>query len=87
MRLFVNIRYERPIPVAPGVTLTFYDAGHILGAAQVCLDIEDRDDGKRKRFLFSGDVGRGDNELLRDPVPVPDVDILLMESTYGRPFS
>ena len=86
MRLFVNIGYERPIPVAPGVTLTFYDAGHILGAAQVCLDIEDRDDGKKKRFLFSGDVGRGDNELLRDPVPVPDVDILLMESTYGGRF-
>ena len=70
MRQFVNIGYERSIPVVPGVTLTFYDAGHILGAAQVCLDIE----------------GRGDNELLRDPVPVPDVDILLMESTYGGRF-
>lgn len=86
MRQFVNIGYERSIPVVPGVTLTFYDAGHILGAAQVCLDIEDREDGRKKRFLFSGDVGRGDNELLRDPVPVPDVDILLMESTYGGRF-
>ena len=86
MRQFVNIGYDRPIPVVPGVTLTFYDAGHILGAAQVCLDIEDREDGRKKRFLFSGDVGRGDNELLRDPVPVPDVDILLMESTYGGRF-
>lgn len=86
MRLFVNTGYERPIPIAPGVTLTFYDAGHILGASQVCLDIEDRDDGKKKRFLFSGDVGRGNNELLRDPVPVPDVDIILMESTYGGRF-
>ena len=52
----------------------------------MCLDIEDREDGRKKRFLFSGDVGRGDNELLRDPVPVPDVDILLMESTYGGRF-
>lgn len=86
MRQFVNIGYGRPIPVVPGVTLTFYDAGHILGAAQVCLDIEDREDGRKKRFLFSGDVGRGDNELLRDPIPVPDVDILLMESTYGGRF-
>lgn len=59
MRQFVNIGYDRPIPVVPGVTLTFYDAGHILGAAQVCLDIEDREDGRKKRFLFSGDVGRG----------------------------
>ena len=40
-------------------------------------------DGKKKRFLFSGDVGRGGNEVLRDPVPVADVDFLLMESTYG----
>lgn len=86
MRLFVNVGYERPITLAPGVRLTFYDAGHILGAAQVCLDIEDQEDGKKKRFLFSGDVGRGDNELLRDPVAVPDVDIILMESTYGGRF-
>lgn len=84
MNLFVNINYERPMLVGPGITLTYFDAGHILGAAQVCLDIEDQDDGgKKKRLLFSGDVGRGNNELLRDPVPVPDVDILLMESTYG----
>ena len=65
------------------MTLTFIDAGHILGSAQVLLEIDDQADGKKKRFLFSGDVGRGDNEVLRDPVPVEDVDFLLMESTYG----
>jgi metallo-beta-lactamase family protein len=47
------------------------------------LDVTDQSDGKKKRFLFSGDVGRGGNEVLRDPVPVKDVDFLLMESTYG----
>lgn len=83
LRLFVNIGYERPLPIGRGVTLTFFDAGHILGAAQVCLDIDDEEDGQHKRLLFSGDVGRGNNELLRDPAVVPDVDILLMESTYG----
>lgn len=83
LRQFVTVNYDRPIPIADGVSLTFVDAGHILGSAQVLLDITDRDDGKRKRFLFSGDVGRGGNEVLRDPVPVPDVDLLLMESTYG----
>jgi len=86
MRRFLTIGYHMPIPIAPGVTLTFYDAGHILGAAQVVLDIDDEEDGKRKRLLFSGDVGRGDNELLRDPEEVPDVDIMLMESTYGGRF-
>ncbi len=84
LRQFVNVGYDRAVPIADGVKLTFFDAGHILGAAQVLLEIEDRDDGgKRKRFLFSGDVGRGNNEILRDPVAVPDVDYLLMESTYG----
>ncbi len=83
LRLFVDINYERPIIIAPGVTLRFYDAGHILGAAQICLDIRDDEDGRQKRLLFSGDVGRGNNELLMDPVAVPDVDIMIMETTYG----
>lgn len=84
LRQFVTVGYERPMMIADGVKLTFFDAGHILGAAQVLLEIEDREDGgKRKRFLFSGDIGRGHNEILNDPVKVPDVDFLLMESTYG----
>ena len=83
LRQFVTIGYDRPMPVADGVTLTFIDAGHILGSAQVLLEVDDHADGQKKRFLFSGDVGRGGNEVLRDPVPVTDVDFLLMESTYG----
>lgn len=86
MDQFVTTGYLRPMPICDGVSMTFYDAGHILGAAQVCLDIDDREDGKRKRLLFSGDVGRGNNELLQNPAVVPDVDILLMESTYGGRF-
>ena len=82
IRQFVNIGYERSIPVADGVTLTFIDAGHILGSAQVILDVVES--GHRKRILFSGDVGRGNNALLRDPVAAEDVDVLLMESTYGN---
>ncbi|MGB0991648.1 MAG: MBL fold metallo-hydrolase RNA specificity domain-containing protein [Akkermansiaceae bacterium] len=80
---FINVGYERPMMVAPGVTVRFYDAGHILGSAQVLLEIEDQDDGETKRLLFSGDVGRGDNDILNDPVAVENVDYLLMESTYG----
>lgn len=84
LRQFVTVGYERPMPIADGVTLTFFDAGHILGAAQVLLEVTDVEDGgKKKRFLFSGDVGRGENEILNDPVAVPDVDFVLMESTYG----
>ena len=83
MRQFVNMGYSRKMIVADGVSVEFIDAGHILGSAQVILEIDDKEDGKRKRFLFSGDVGRGDNDILRDPEVAEDIDYVLMESTYG----
>ncbi|MEP2776403.1 MAG: MBL fold metallo-hydrolase [Luteolibacter sp.] len=83
LRQFVTLGYDRPIHISDGVELTFVDAGHILGSAQVVLDVQDQADGRKKRFLFSGDVGRGHNEVLRDPVAVENVDFVLMESTYG----
>jgi metallo-beta-lactamase family protein len=81
IRQFVGINYDRPIPVVDGVTVTFKDAGHILGSAQVVLDI--RENGRSFRYLFSGDVGRGSDDVLRDPQPVEGVDYLQVESTYG----
>ncbi|MBU6399304.1 MAG: MBL fold metallo-hydrolase [Verrucomicrobia bacterium] len=81
VRQFVSFNYDRATPVAEGVAVTFRDAGHILGSAQVVLDI--REAGRRYRFLFSGDVGRGGDDILRDPEPVADVDVLQVESTYG----
>ena len=81
VRQFVAINYDRPFPVVDGVTVTFRDAGHILGSAQVVLDV--REGGRKFRYLFSGDVGRGHDEILRDPVAVEDVDFLQVESTYG----
>lgn len=83
LRQFVTLGYDRKLMIADGVELTFLDAGHILGSAQVLLDVKDREDGRTKRFLFSGDIGRGGNEVLRDPVAAKHVDFLLMESTYG----
>ena len=82
MRQFVAVGYDRPLLVVDGVTVTFVDAGHILGSAQVVLDI--REGGRKYRYLFSGDVGRGDHEILRDPQPVENVDFLQIESTYGN---
>jgi metallo-beta-lactamase family protein len=73
--------YEKPIQPLPGVTVTFRDAGHILGSAQVILDVQEG--GRKFRFLFSGDVGRGGDELLGDPIPVENVDYLQIESTYA----
>ena len=68
--------------IADGVKLTFSDAGHILGSAQVILDIKEGD--KEIRYLFTGDVGCGGHAILRDPEPVEGVDVLHIESTYGN---
>jgi metallo-beta-lactamase family protein len=81
LKQFVAFNYDRPFPVLDGVTVTFRDAGHILGAAQVVLDV--REGGRQFRYLFSGDVGRGNDEILRDPESVENVDYLQIESTYG----
>ena len=80
-RQFVTLGYDRPMLVADGVTATFHDAGHILGSAQIVLDVREGD--RRFRYLFSGDVGRGNDDILRDPQPVENVDFLQIESTYG----
>lgn len=76
-----NANYEEPIKLADGITATFHDAGHILGSASVLLDLAEGK--KRKRVLYSGDLGFNDRVVLEDPVPPPDVDIVVMETTYG----
>jgi len=83
LRSFVTVGYGRPMLIGDGVTLTFIDAGHILGSAQVILDIRDFDSGKKHRLLFSGDIGRPKSDLLNPPTPSEDVDLVIMECTYG----
>ena len=74
--------YHEPIPVVPGVTATLYDAGHLLGSAVVVLKIAEG--GVKKTLVFTGDLGRKNVPILRDPeVPSDMVDALIIESTYG----
>jgi len=81
MALFQVIDYTEPMQILPGITLTFTDAGHILGSAAVHLTI---DDGTKVLHLtFSGDVGRYVDRLLPEPVPFPQADVIICESTYG----
>ena len=80
-RKFVSRPYRAPFQVGPGVTATFLDAGHILGAAMVRLDIDEK--GRKRTLLFSGDLGRKELPIVRDPEPVDRADILILETTYG----
>jgi metallo-beta-lactamase family protein len=77
----VTVSYDRPLPIAADTTLTFVDAGHILGSALAVLDINQND--KQIRVAFSGDLGRNNKAIIRDPQKIPDPDYLIMESTYG----
>jgi metallo-beta-lactamase family protein len=83
MRQFVTASYHRPQIIADGVRLTFIDAGHVLGSAQVVLDIEERATQRKMRLLFSGDIGRPGGDLLQDAEACERVDHVIMESTYG----
>ncbi len=82
LKQFVGINYERPFHICDGVSLTFYDAGHVLGSAVVVLDIVE--DGKKRRLVYSGDIGRRMKPILKDPVYINDAEIMLLESTYGN---
>lgn len=81
LKYFMTTDYERPVPVLPGLTLTFFDAGHILGSAMVQLDCQEG--GRTSRLVFSGDLGRKGLAILRDPALLTTADYVIMESTYG----
>ena len=83
LRQFVTASYHRPQLIAEGVKMTFIDAGHVLGSAQVILDIDDKNTKRKSRLLFSGDIGRPNNDLLNGAEAAQDVDFVIMESTYG----
>ena len=80
--LFSAVTYGEAFSPAPGITVTFRDAGHILGAAMVELAV--LEDGATSRVVFSGDIGRPAQLLVRDPTAIEEADFLFMESTYGN---
>lgn len=81
MGCFISVPYHKRFVIEGEVGVEFYDAGHILGSACVYLEIKE---GRRTIKLgFTGDIGRYDKRILKDPEPFPQVDYLIMESTYG----
>ncbi len=78
---FRTVAYGEETALKGGVRVTFHDAGHILGSALVRLAWSDH--GAARSLLFTGDLGRPNMPLLRDPEVVADVDALITEGTYG----
>ncbi len=80
------VRLKEKVELGDGVSVQFHavEAGHILGSAQVYLDYPGKK-GRRKRLLFTGDLGDGDRPIVNDPErPERPIDVLVMESTYGN---
>lgn len=81
LQQMIAVPYGRTVPVADGVRVRFHDAGHVLGSAVSAIDLEE--DGTTKRVVFTGDLGRRNMPILRDPEIAEGAHVLLMESTYG----
>jgi metallo-beta-lactamase family protein len=81
MKLFRKVKLGETVAVVPGITATYWEAGHILGAASIEVCVE-TDEGP-VRVLFSGDIGPGGRDYSPDPQAPTGVDHLVIESTYG----
>ncbi len=93
IKFFQGHNYGEWFDVAPGVRAQFLEAGHIIGAAMVVLEVSPLDTSRLRRDTrgdtalyigFSGDLGRPMLPIIRDPVPMPPVEVLICESTYGN---
>lgn len=78
---FAGIPYNQPVKLCEGVTAEFLEAGHILGSAVIEVTVSVP--GDERRILFSGDIGRRNTPILKDPEPLGEADYVLVESTYG----
>ncbi|MCA9223232.1 MAG: MBL fold metallo-hydrolase [Planctomycetales bacterium] len=81
MPLFEGVGYGQAIDVAPGISATFFDAGHILGSSMILVTVEEN--SRTRTILFSGDVGQWEKPIIRDPTLFKRADYVVMESTYG----
>jgi metallo-beta-lactamase family protein len=81
LELFRPVLEDTGKEIGPGVRYRPFDAGHMLGSTALVFDLEQ--DGLHRRLAFSGDVGRPNLPIIRDPETMPPVDYLIMESTYG----
>lgn len=79
--LLSPVRYGESVPIGNGISATFHDAGHVLGSSMILVRVNQN--GETRSVLFSGDVGRWNKPILRDPTLFEEADYILVESTYG----
>lgn len=77
------VDYDTEFEPLPGMRCRLRDAGHILGAAIIELWVNDRSASGERKLVFSGDLGQPGRPIVRDPTPIAEADVLLIESTYG----
>ncbi len=82
VKLMHSVPYSRWFEVVPGMIARFQEAGHMLGSASVQVEFAKRN-GHAPGLFYTGDMGRPEKPILRDPKPIPPVDVILCESTYG----
>ena len=79
--LFTPVQYGEAVILGEGIKATFHDAGHVLGSSMIKVTVSQ--DRERRTILFSGDVGRWDRPILKDPSLFSEIDYVVVESTYG----
>ncbi|MCF7816898.1 MAG: MBL fold metallo-hydrolase [Kiritimatiellales bacterium] len=78
---FKKVGYKTAIPVGEGITAEFFEAGHVFGSSMIKVTVAQG--GETRTILFSGDIGRWNLPIMRDPTQFEQADYVLMESTYG----
>lgn len=81
---FHDLPYNTKYKLYENIYVTFHEAGHVLGSSMIALDILDEEDGKQKRLVFTGDMGRDRLPIINDPYDFKKADYLITESTYGN---
>ncbi len=79
--LLSKVEYGKTIVIGNGIEVSFHDAGHILGSSMIRVRV--RQDDEERTIIFSGDIGRWDKPIIRDPTMFKEADYVLVESTYG----
>jgi metallo-beta-lactamase family protein len=81
--LIESVPYEEDVALNENVSVRWHDAGHILGSSHLELTVKEKENGATRKLVFSGDVGNRGTPILRDPTPLAEADVVIVESTYG----